>query len=177
MDKKNLDIKKIALTGVLMALVIISILFIKIPTFNGYVHIADSFILVSGVLGPFSAFIVGGVGALLSDIIVGYPAYAPWSLILHGFQGVIMALVLLKAKKMNYLLFFIAGSVISFFTVVLGYAIAEYVLFGTLATALSTIPFNIFQILVGSGIGTALYAVYKNFIEKRIAQNKDGEIK
>ena len=157
-----------------MAMVFISILFIKIPTQYGYIHIADSFILVSSVLGPFSAFVVGGLGAMLSDIIVGFPMYAPWSLIIHGFQGVVMALVFNKLGKKNYVTFFLTALITTFLFVVIGYALAEYAISGTLAAAFATMPLNIVQVLLGSGVGTALYAVYKNFIEKRI--NHSDEI-
>lgn len=164
---KKIDAKKIALTGVLMALVILSILFIKVPTSFGYIHIADSFILVASVVGPFSAFIVGGLGALVSDLLVGYPMYAPWSLIIHGFQGVIMALIFKKMGKMNYLTFFIVGLITTVIFVTFGYAIAEYAISGTLAAAIASIPLNLLQSVIGAGIGTALYGVYKTFIEKK----------
>ena len=178
MEKKKIDVKKLALAGVLMALVIVSILFIKVPIPYGYAHIADSFILVSGVLGPFYAFVVGGIGAMIADIIVGYLVYAPWSLVVHGLQGIAMALLLLKLKKPNYVIFFIASMVVSTLTVVVGYALAELAISGTVAAALATLPINLLQVFIGSIIGTALYAVYKNFIQKLIAPEEEiNEIK
>lgn len=165
--KKKINTKNIALTGVLMALVILSILWIKIPTGYGYIHIADSFILLSGITGPFMAFLVGGVGAMVSDFLVGYPVYAPWSLVVHGLQAIVMALLLKRVSDVTLVKFFILGLSVTFIFVVLGYALAEAVISGTLGAAVGTIPLNVVQAISGAVIGTALYGVYKNFIVEK----------
>lgn len=168
MEKVN--VRSLVVSAILAALVIVSIFFIKIPMIGqGYVHIADSFILLGALLGPFYGFLVGGIGALLADLLSGYAIYAPWSLIVHGLQAILMALLIVKIADLTWIKFFIGGLVISFLTVVLGYALVEYILSGgQMALALATIPINFLQILVGTAVGTALYGP----IKKLLALNK-----
>lgn len=164
MEKVN--VRSLVFSAILAALVIVSIFFVKIPMIGqGYVHIADSFILLSAMLGPLYGFLVGGIGTMLADLLAGYAVYAPWSLIVHGLQGVLMALLIVKMTDLTMIKFFIGGLVISFLTVVLGYALVEYVLSGgQMALALATIPINFLQVLVGTAVGTALYGPIKKLL-------------
>ena len=168
MEKVN--VRSLVISAILAALVIVSIFFIKIPMIGqGYVHIADSFILLGALLGPFYGFLVGGIGALLADLLSGYAIYAPWSLMVHGLQAILMALLIVKIADLTWIKFFIGGLVISFLTVVLSYALVEYILSGgQMALALATIPINFLQILVGTAVGTVLYEP----IKKLLALNK-----
>jgi len=167
MEKVN--VRSLVVSAILAALVIVSIFFIKIPMIGqGYVHIADSFILLGALLGPFYGFLVGGVGALLADLLAGYAVYAPWSLIIHGLQGVFMALIIAKVADLTWLKFFIGGLIVSVVTVVFGYAVVEYLLSGgQMALALATIPINFLQVLVGTTVGTALYGPIKKFLSMK----------
>ncbi len=167
MEKVN--VRSLVVSAIFAALVIVSIFFIKIPMIGqGYVHIADSFILLSAILGPFYGFLVGGIGALLADLLSGYAIYAPWSLIVHGLQGLLMALLIVRIADLTWIKFFIGGLIISFLTVVLGYAFVEYLLSGgQMALALATIPINFLQILVGTAVGTALYGPIKKFVSMK----------
>lgn len=163
---EKINVRSLVVSAILAALVIVSIFFIKIPMIGqGYVHIADSFILLSALLGPFYGFLVGGIGTMLADLLAGYAIYAPWSLMVHGLQAVLMALLIGKVADLSWVKFFIGGLVISFLTVVLGYAVVEYILSGgQMALALATIPINFLQILVGTAVGTALYGPIKKLL-------------
>ena len=43
--------------------------------------------------GPFTAFIIGGLGTSLADIIGGFAQWAPITLLAHGFQGFIVGVI------------------------------------------------------------------------------------
>ena len=156
---EKINIRKMALTGVLMALVILSIFFVKIPIPSGlgYIHIADSFILLSALLGPGYAFAAGGVGGMLADILAGYGTYAPWTLAVHGLQGLLMAILLPRMKKADARMFFILGLAISAATVVPGYYLAEVLMYGSWSTPLLGLPLNLIQVAAGSALGALLY--------------------
>jgi len=168
MEKVN--VKNLVISAILAAMVIVSIFFIHIPMIGqGYIHIGDSFILLGALLGPMYGFLVGGIGGMLGDVLTGYAVYAPWTLIIHGLQGVLMALVVIRVTNLNLIKFFIFGLIISTFTVVLGYAIVEYLLSGRqMAMALATVPINFLQVTIGSAIGAALYAPVKKLLSLRI---------
>lgn len=164
MEKVN--VRSLVFSAILAALVIVSILVIKIPMplpGQQYMHIGDSFILLSALLGPLYGFLVGGVSTLIADFLVGAGIYAPWSFIIHGLQGLLMAYVIIKVKDINPLKFFIFSIIVSFVTVVLGYALVEYFFTGTIIAASASVPFNTLQIIAGSAIGALLYVPFKKF--------------
>lgn len=163
---EKISINKLVVTAVLMALIIVAIFFIKIPIAGtGYVHIADSFILLSAFLGPLYGFLAGGVGTLLADVLAGYAVYAPWSLVVHGLQGLLMALAIRKMSNLDVKMFFILSFVISTVTVVLGYALAEFVISGSLAIAMATLLPNVLQVAIGSIIGAILFTPFQKILK------------
>lgn len=170
---KKIDVRSLVIAAILTALVVVSIIFIHIPTIGQqFMHIADSFILLSALLGPFYGFLVGGIGAFLADFLVGAGVYAPWSLIIHGLQAVLMALVIVRVKDLNWIKFFIIGAIISFVTVVFGYAIVEYLLSGgQIVAALASMPLNTVQILVGSALGALLFQPFKKLLSLKSSEN------
>ncbi|MDD2371572.1 MAG: ECF transporter S component [Firmicutes bacterium] len=162
MEKVN--VRSLVFSAILAALVIVSILVIKLPMplpGQQYMHIGDSFILLGALFGPLYGFLIGGISTLLADFIVGAGIYAPWSFFIHGLQGLLMAFVLIKIKNINTIKFFVYSVIISFITVVIGYALAEYFIAGTILAASASIPFNTIQIIAGSIIGSLLYIPFK----------------
>ena len=89
---------RMAQTGLLTALVCAATMVIRIPTPNGgYVNIGDALVLLSGwMLGPVYGFFAAGVGSALADLLWGYGAYVPGTLIIKG-----------TARKGMYRLFFL----------------------------------------------------------------------
>ena len=86
--KKRFKIRTadIAVTAVMTALVIVFTSFIKVPIgAGGYIHLGDLMILLSASILPLPfALLSSCVGAALSDVIVGAPIWAPFSLIVKA---------------------------------------------------------------------------------------------
>ena len=82
MDKK---IKKMVLAALFAAITCVSTMVIKVPTIgtNGYVNIGDAAVLLSAWLlgNPYGA-LAAGIGSGLADILAGYIAYAPGTIII-----------------------------------------------------------------------------------------------
>ncbi|MGI6432667.1 MAG: ECF transporter S component [Sphaerochaetaceae bacterium] len=95
---KRLDAMRIALMAVLTAVVVVFTLLVRIPTpIKGYISLCDVVITFSAYLfGPLVGAITGGLGTGIADLIGGYPQWAPLSFIIHGLQGLLIAVV---AKK------------------------------------------------------------------------------
>lgn len=157
--------RKLAIAGILMALVVLSILLIHIPIPFGFIHVADSFILLSALLGPIYGAVVGGIGGMIGDLWLGFPAYAPWTLVIHSLQAIFMALALAKMGNMNYRMFFILGFVVSVITVVPGYYLADVLMYGSWGSPLIGIPLNLIQVTVGSGLGALLYLPFSKVLQ------------
>jgi uncharacterized membrane protein len=96
------QIRKLAYTGLMTALVLISTWAIKIPVpfTDGYIHLGDSMIFIAAILlgwkyGAFAA----GVGSALADIIGGYAHWAIPTLIIKALMGAIVGICV--SKKNN----------------------------------------------------------------------------
>lgn len=121
MDKEKPDLRKIILTGLMIALVFVSTRFVQIPSLNGYIHFGDGFVFLSAILlGPFYGAFAAGIGSMFSDLLSPYAQWALPTLIIKSLMAFIMGLVLRqKSKKQTFLTVGINLAVwIAFFTTV-----------------------------------------------------------
>ncbi|AEC02531.1 ECF transporter S component [Parasphaerochaeta coccoides] len=70
---------------------------LRIPTIGGlggYIHLGDVAVCFAAyAFGPWTAFLAGGLGTALADVIGPFAQWAPVSFITHGLQGAVTALV------------------------------------------------------------------------------------
>lgn len=89
----NNNLKKIAYSGVLAALVFVGTE-LHIPTAIGHINLGDLVILVSAyILGPL-AFVPAAIGSTLADLLAGYPQYAVATFLIKGIMGLVAGLLL-----------------------------------------------------------------------------------
>lgn len=154
--KSKFTTKKIAIYGVLMALTTMTTMVISIPSIatSGYVNLGDAFVLFSGlILGPSGGFIVGGVGSAMADILLSYPHYAIFTLIIKGIEGSLVIILYEKflRKKLLFVVSIIAGLWMS-----LGYFFVEMYMY-SIEAAITDLPGNMIQGLVGALIAVIIY--------------------
>lgn len=162
--KNQITTKDIVLTGLGIAIVFIATLFIKIPnTLDGYFNLGDGFILLfASFLNPFLAFLVGGLGSALADVAGGYAYYFIPTLIIKGLEAIVVSYFMTKYSKKAQLPAYIIGA----FIMVFGYFLAKWYLKGSMAIALTGIPENIFQSVVGIVIALMVYPIIqKQFLK------------
>lgn len=153
------------LTALMMALVCVATMVIAIPTpmTGGFVNLGDCFVLLSAwVLGPVYGMAAGGIGSALADILLSYTHYAPGTLIIKGLMALVAALVFRAAKgaiKKDYparLLSAIPAELI----MIAGYFGYAWLILGkSAAAALTSVPDNAFQAVVGTVAAIALCGV------------------
>jgi len=143
--------KKIVLTGLMAALTMIATMAIHIPTpLNGYIHIGDGFVLLSGIiLGPLTGGLAGGIGSMLADILTGYFFYAPATFLIKTLAAFISGHIFhrfyLSAKvKSTVLIPLLISGIVSSIIVTGGYFIFESFVYGAAASGANVI-FNVFQ--------------------------------
>jgi uncharacterized membrane protein len=153
--KKN-DIKtplQLALAAVFAALVCVATLaiVISIPATSGYFNLGETVIYIAALLfGPLVGAVAGG-GAAIADMLVA-AQFAPGTLIIKGFEGVIVGFLNKKLQKITRSLTLSAAVsiIIGGLEMVAGYFIYEQLVLGyPFAVALMEVPFNIVQMLVG----------------------------
>ncbi len=144
---------KMTQSAVFCALIFIMVSFIKINTINSnYIHLGDCMIYIAACIMPvpYAAF-SAGVGAMLADIYVGVPIWAPYTLIIK----ILMVLCFTYKGKIlnirNVIALIIAGIIN-----IGGYAIAELIIsnqcLGVLSTAVQTVSNTVIFIIIALAI-------------------------
>ncbi|MCL2036593.1 MAG: TIGR04002 family protein [Oscillospiraceae bacterium] len=146
-------IKLLTLSAVFAAMTFALTTFPKIPTGSGYIHMGDSVIYLAACVLPFPyAIFVGAIGGALADVFGGYVIWIVPTLI-------VKALITLPYNsksdtiltKRNAFMVLPAGLI-----TVIGYAIAEMLLFGW-AGIISGLLMGVIQ-PIGSAILFLLFA-------------------
>ena len=171
----NNKTKLLVLNGLMIALVCMATMVIQIPIpmTEGYVNIGDSIIFVTSILfGPISGMIAGGFGSALADILTGYSHWALFTLLIKGFEGYIVGIIVRKNK---YLIKNILATSLGVIIMVSGYLLAGTFLQGSFIVALGSVSSNMIQGIVSIiiGIPIASYLLTVKYVKtfKQISSN------
>ncbi|MGI6113197.1 MAG: ECF transporter S component [Mahellales bacterium] len=143
--------KLMIISALMIALVTVFTILIRIPIpgTQGYIHIGDVMIYSSSILlGNPAAFLVGGIGSAIADLLY-FPHYALPTFIVKGIMGLITAWILYRAKVIPSLGRIIIAMVAGGAWMCIGYFIYETIVYG-LAYGLAGIGFNILQAFGGA---------------------------
>jgi uncharacterized membrane protein len=155
---------QLALSAVMAALVFVATMIIRIPNWmGGYFNFGDAMIFVSALtFSPIVGGFAGGVGSSIADII-GFPIFAIPTLVIKGIEGLLAGLITNRKSVYRDMLAVIVAGV----EMVVGYFLAEYYTLGwTFEMALSEIPLNIVQIVLGGIVGIPVAVI----IRKRLPE-------
>ncbi len=151
---KSKQIKVMAVTAILMAFNIVLSSF-GVPVPGGHMYLNDVIICTAAILlNPFGAFMVGGVGAFIGDLLF-YPTPMFVSLVTHGLQAVVISLAtrrLGKDRPSGSAIGVAIGAVI----MIVGYSLGRAFIYSTPEYALLKLPFQIAQAVVGAVVGWLL---------------------
>ena len=123
-----------------------------LPATNGFINIGDSVVMITGLLfGPIIGGIAGGVGSLFADLFLGFPIYAPATLVIKGLEGFFVGLIANPKKndRWNYRDFI--GVIVGGFIMISGYFLYEVMIYG--------VPSALYEFILNSIIqfGLGLY--------------------
>ena len=117
LKEKTISSFNLAVTAVFTALVcVVTMTFsIYVPATEGFFNIGESMVFLSALLfGPFVGALAGGVGSMLADLLLGFPHYAPATLIIKACEGAVVGVLKKKNPKVSSKLHW------KFFTILLG---------------------------------------------------------
>ncbi len=157
MEKNRMRAKKITFTAVLLAMnIIMSTSVLSIPVPGGHMYLNDVVIVTAAVLlDPFCAFLVGGVGAFIGDMLF-YPTPMFVSLVTHGLQAVVISLVAHGLLKKRPVTASVLGAILGWILCVTGYTLGRAFIYSTPAYAIAKFPFQVLQTAVGSALALLL---------------------
>ncbi len=143
-----------------------------VPVPGGHLYMNDIIICTASILlDPFGAFMVGGVGAFLGDLLF-YPTPMFVSLVTHGLQAVIISLFSHHILKKHPILSSGLGVTLGAVIMVVGYSLGRAFIYSTPEYAILKLPYQILQAVVGAIFGMVLcwkcgiHKLYNRQIEK-----------
>jgi uncharacterized membrane protein len=151
-DRQQLVLIQVIFCGVMGALVVVATFLVQIPNpaTRGYINFGDIMIFVGALtFGPIVGGFAGSVGSAIADAMSPYAYYAPFTLVIKGLEGVLAGLISNgKGFRRDLIAVVIAGG-----EMVTGYFLTEFFPFQFGWGALTEVPGNISQIVVGGLIG------------------------
>lgn len=153
-SKLNNNIKFITITAVFIALTYVFTAFVNIrlpiAANGGLVHLGNIPLFIGAIIfGKKTGAIAGGVGMGLFDLLSGWTAWAPFTFIIVALMGFAVGAITEKHHGIGFDALAIGVACI---IKVVGYYIAEVILFGNWLAPVTSIPGNLVQIGVAAVI-------------------------
>lgn len=153
-SKLNNNIKFITITAVFIALTYVFTAFVNIrlpiAANGGLVHLGNVPLFIGAIIfGKKTGAIAGGVGMGLFDLLSGWTAWAPFTFIIVALMGFAVGALTEKHHGIGFDALAIGVACI---IKVVGYYIAEVILFGNWLAPVTSIPGNLVQIGVAAVI-------------------------
>ena len=157
MNERRQSTKTITVTALLMAMnIIMSTSVLSVPVPGGHMYLNDVIIVTAAVLlEPLYAFLVGGVGAFIGDMLF-YPTPMFVSLAVHGLQALVISLFVHRWMKNRPVPASIVGAIVGWVITFTGYTLGRAFVYSTPAYAAAKFPFQVLQTAVGSALALLL---------------------
>lgn len=167
---ENSKTSKLVMTAMTMCIIMVAIFLFRIPIpfTQGYVNLSDAVIFMGiMMLGWKYGAIAAALGSMLGDIVGGFAMWAPWTFGIKGLMAIVAGTLIAGLCKKEHLsdrmftaleiLAMAAGGIL----MVIGYFIAEGVMYGSWAIAILGVPWNICQFCVGIALALVLTEALK----------------
>ncbi|MCI5500215.1 MAG: ECF transporter S component [Clostridiales bacterium] len=141
-------VKDLTITAICLVLVYVftAVVNIRLPFApnGGLIHLGNVPLFVAAILfGKRTGMIAGGIGMALFDLLSGWTAWAPFTLIIVGCMGLVVGAVTEKKKSFP---FYLLAMVLACAIKIGGYYVAEAILFGNWIVPATSIPGNLLQV-------------------------------
>lgn len=154
--KETTSIQFLTITAIFVALTYVFTAFVNvrlpIAANGGLIHLGNVPLFIGAIIfGKKTGMIAGGVGMGLFDLLSGWTAWAPFTLIIVGIMGYAVGKITESEKHQKFSWYVVAIAVACVIKVV-GYYIAEVILYGNFVAPLASVPGNLVQIGVAAVI-------------------------
>jgi len=153
--KEKLKSRKLAVGGLLTAIIALLTAYVKIPLPIGFAHIGDGAVIFSGIMLGFYGAIPAALGSALGDILAGYSYYAVFSAVIKGVMALIAAKWIMFHEQASFRNMMIVVAAFAFMTI-------AYFLTNTFLYSFPQAVASIF----GDGMQAAVGAVISSVILK-----------
>lgn len=148
--------KQVAINGISIALVFIATGFINlrlpIVANGGLIHLGNVPLFLAAIIfGKKTGAISGAVGMALFDLFSGWTFWAPFTFVIVGIMGWVVGKIT-EDKSHNTILWYVIAILAALAIKIVGYYIAEGIIYGNWVAPAASIPGNIVQILTAAVI-------------------------
>lgn len=148
--------KQVAINGISIALVFIATGFINlrlpIVANGGLIHLGNVPLFLAAIIfGKKTGAISGAVGMALFDLFSGWTLWAPFTFVIVGIMGWVVGKIT-EDKSHNAILWYVIAILAALAIKIVGYYIAEGIIYGNWVAPAASIPGNIVQILTAAVI-------------------------
>lgn len=146
--KADVSIQSIAICGVFTALTLVFTAFINIRLpfagQGGLIHLGNIPLFIAAILyGKKTGMITGAFGMGMFDLMSGWTAWAPFTFVIVGFMGFTVGAIAGEKKTVGRCAF---GMALALIIKIVGYYIAEVILYHNFITPLGSILGNVLQV-------------------------------
>ena len=147
--------QNMVVTSLMMGLISVCTMFIKIPIplTTGYVHLGDAMIYLSVLLlGWRYSAIAAAFGSTLGDLLSGFAMWAPWTFAIKGGMALIAGVIIFSFSRNNRkptLANNLTAMIPAGIFMVVGYFVAEGIMYGNWIAPWIGVPWNIGQFVLG----------------------------
>lgn len=146
--------KQVAINGISIALVFIATGFINlrlpIVANGGLIHLGNVPLFLAAIIfGKKTGAISGAVGMALFDLFSGWTLWAPFTFVIVGIMGWVVGKIT-EDKSHNTILWYVIAILAALAIKIVGYYIAEGIIYGNWVAPAASIPGNIVQILTAA---------------------------
>ena len=172
-SRSSMSVKELAITAICIVLVYVftAVVNVKlhIAAAGGLIHLGNVPLFIAAILfGKRTGMIAGGIGMGLFDLLSGWTLWAPFTLVIVGIMGLVVGMVTEKKKSFpRYILAMVLACIIK----IVGYYIAEGIIYGNWVAPAASIPGNLVQIGVAAVITLIVIEPLRLAAEKTILRS------
>ncbi len=168
--------KDLVIGALFIALTFVATMFINIrlPIMGngGLIHLGNvPLFLAAFLFGKKTGALAGGIGMGLFDLISGWTAWAPFTVLIVGTMGYVSGLIVEKLHFKNEVKYVIAIALATIIKIV-GYYFAEVILYHNWIVPFGSIPGNIVQVVLAGVLVLPVTSKLKKAIESSHLTNK-----
>jgi len=171
-SKNKFNTKELALYGLFIALIYVATRFINIPgpTPGGLFHLGNVIAFtIAIVFGKKAGAVSAAFGMALFDLTSPYAVWAPFTFIIRLAMGYVIGYFASKGEdsQVKGFIFNITGICAATIIMIVGYYIAEIILYGNIYAPMLSVWPNFMQCVVGTVLGLPLATSLKAAFKRR----------
>lgn len=165
---KKDQIKFLVVTALAIALTYVFTAFvnIRLPIVanGGLIHLGNVPLFVFAIIyGKKTGALAGGIGMGLFDLLSGWTAWAPFTLVIVGLMGYVVGAITEKKKEYRWT---VVAMLVALVIKIAGYYVAEGFIYGNWVAPLTSIPGNIIQVVTAMIIVASVIAPLRKAASK-----------